>query len=101
VLDDVAQSAQYPLHSPSDAIPHFLEYDFHVMHAQPVLARSLKGLERVKLARSDLIALDRIRLNVKSAHVFDKGSRYGGRYFQLFPGRGCNIGEQAANRSPK
>jgi hypothetical protein len=45
---------------------------------EPELARVML-LERVQLARRDLVALDRVFLCEEGAHVFQKGSRYGRR----------------------
>jgi len=47
---------------PSCVILHLQEHLFHVRQPQFLLARTLERLQRVQLARRDLVALDRVRL---------------------------------------
>jgi hypothetical protein len=60
----------------SSLILHLQKHLFHVK--EPELA-GVVLLERVQLARRDLVALDRVLLRQEGAHVFDEASRDSGR----------------------
>jgi hypothetical protein len=58
--------------APSGVIPHLQEHLLYVREPQPFVPRSLKGGERVKLARCDLILFKLIRRFEECPHVLDE-----------------------------
>jgi hypothetical protein len=57
---------------------HLHKHLHHIGQAKLFLSRSLMLPERVELASSDLVALDRIRLDVECTYVIDETARASG-----------------------
>jgi hypothetical protein len=53
----------------------------HLLHVEKPELAAVMLLERVQLARRNLVSLDRVLLRQKGAHVFDKGAGNAGRQF--------------------
>jgi len=68
-------------------IPHLLE---HLLHVGEAKLAGVMLLQRVQLARGDLVALDSILLGMEGAHVVDKAACDRGRQFYRLP-RGSSI----------